>query len=120
MKALTPKELEQLRTLLVAARHSLLERHRRQVAQVNESFSEVRAEDDDAAWSEVQHTHAGLGRFVDELLRRIDAALRRLEDGTYGFDEVTHEPIAFARLKVIPWATRTLEQEERRERLRAA
>lgn len=39
----------------------------------------------------------------DSELTEIEAALERLQDGTYGTCEVTGEPIAAARLRVIPW-----------------
>jgi len=39
-----------------------------------------------------------------EVLKEIDAALKRIKDGTYGICEATHKPIAKARLKAKPWA----------------
>jgi DnaK suppressor protein len=39
-----------------------------------------------------------------QLLKEIDAALRRLGDGSYGVSETTGEPIAHDRLMLIPWA----------------
>jgi len=38
------------------------------------------------------------------LLREIDQALRRMDDGTYGFDMTTGAAIPLARLREIPWA----------------
>lgn len=46
----------------------------------------------------------GLASFEQELLYEIDAALKRIEDGTYGICELTGQPIPWARLKAIPWA----------------
>lgn len=37
-------------------------------------------------------------------IKEIDAAFRRLETGRYGVSEKTGEPIAFGRLKLVPWA----------------
>ena len=51
-----------------------------------------------------------------KLIAKIDAALRRIEDGEYGFCEVTGEPIALARLEARPVATMTVEAQERHER----
>ena len=51
-----------------------------------------------------------------KLIGKIDAALRRIEDGEYGFCEVTGEPIALARLEARPIATMTVEAQERHER----
>jgi DnaK suppressor protein len=51
-----------------------------------------------------------------KLISKIDAALRRIEDGEYGYCEVTGEPISLARLEARPIATMTLEAQEAHER----
>jgi len=51
-----------------------------------------------------------------KLVAKIDAALRRIEDGDYGYCEVTGEPISLKRLDARPIATMTLEAQERHER----
>jgi DnaK suppressor protein len=51
-----------------------------------------------------------------KLISKIDAALRRIETGEYGYCEVTGEPIAIARLEARPIATMTVEAQERHER----
>ena len=51
-----------------------------------------------------------------KLIAKIDAALRRLEDGSYGFCEVTGEPISLKRLDARPIATLSLEAQEMHER----
>lgn len=51
-----------------------------------------------------------------KLISKIDAALRRLDEGEYGYCEVTGEPISLARLEARPIATMTLEAQERHER----
>jgi DnaK suppressor protein len=51
-----------------------------------------------------------------KLVSKIDAALRRLETGEYGYCLVTGEPIALARLDARPIATMTVEAQERHER----
>ena len=51
-----------------------------------------------------------------KLISKIDAALRRIEDGEYGYCEVTGEPISLQRLEARPIATMTLEAQERHER----
>ena len=51
-----------------------------------------------------------------KLIAKIDAALRRLDDGEYGWCEETGEPIGFARLDARPIATLSLESQERHER----
>ena len=51
-----------------------------------------------------------------KLTSKIDAALSRLEDGSYGFCEETGEPISLKRLDARPIATLSLEAQERHER----
>ena len=51
-----------------------------------------------------------------KLIAKIDAALRRIADGEYGYCEVTGEPISLARLEARPIATMTVEAQERHER----
>jgi DnaK suppressor protein len=51
-----------------------------------------------------------------KLISKIDAALRRIDEGEYGYCEVTGEPISLARLEARPIATMTVEAQERHER----
>ena len=51
-----------------------------------------------------------------KLISKIDAALRRLEDGSYGYCEETGEPIGLKRLEARPIATLSVEAQERHER----
>ncbi len=52
-----------------------------------------------------------------KLIAKIDAAIRRLYEGEYGYCEVTGEPISLARLEARPIATMTVEAQQRHERL---
>jgi DnaK suppressor protein len=51
-----------------------------------------------------------------KLISKIDAALKRIDDGTYGFCEETGDPITIARLDARPIATLSLEAQETHER----
>jgi len=51
-----------------------------------------------------------------KLLAKIDAALRRIENGEYGYCETTGDPISLKRLDARPIATMTLEAQEKHER----
>ncbi len=51
-----------------------------------------------------------------KLIAKIDAALRRIDEGEYGYCEVTGDPISLKRLDARPIATMTLEAQERHER----
>jgi DnaK suppressor protein len=52
-----------------------------------------------------------------KLISKIDAALTRIEDGSYGYCEETGDPISIRRLEARPIATLSLEAQERHERL---
>ncbi len=51
-----------------------------------------------------------------KLISKIDAALKRIEDGSYGYCEDTGEPISLRRLDARPTATLSIEAQERHER----
>ena len=52
-----------------------------------------------------------------KLIAKIDAAIQRIEDGSYGYCEETGEPISLKRLEARPIATLSVEAQERHERL---
>ncbi len=52
-----------------------------------------------------------------KLISKIDEALARIEDGSYGYCEETNEPIGLKRLEARPIATMSLEVQERHERM---
>ena len=51
-----------------------------------------------------------------KLIAKIDEALRRIEEGVYGYCEETGEPIGLARLEASPIATLSLEAQERHDK----
>ena len=51
-----------------------------------------------------------------KLISKIDSALQRIEDNTYGYCEETGEPIALKRLEARPIATLSVEAQERHEK----
>jgi DnaK suppressor protein len=51
-----------------------------------------------------------------KLIAKIDSALKRLDDGSYGYCEETGEPISLRRLEARPIATLSIEAQERHER----
>jgi RNA polymerase-binding transcription factor len=52
-----------------------------------------------------------------KLIARIDDALQRIDEGTYGYCEETSEPISLRRLEARPIATLSIEAQERHERM---
>jgi DnaK suppressor protein len=52
-----------------------------------------------------------------KLIAKIDEALERIKDGSYGYCEETNEPIGLRRLEARPTATLSLDAQERHERM---
>ncbi len=52
-----------------------------------------------------------------KLISKIDEALERINDGSFGFCEDTHEPISVRRLEARPIATLSIDAQERHERM---
>jgi DnaK suppressor protein len=71
----------------------------------------------DAASNEVERTIELRARERQrKLIAQIDDALRRINDGTYGYCEETGDPIGIRRLQARPIATLSIEAQERQER----
>jgi len=116
-KYMGAKQLEYFRQKLTTWREELL-------AESQETIDNLKEEN----WREPDlsdraslETEAGVelrtrNRYL-KLIGKIDAALRRIEDGTYGFCEETGEPIGLKRLEARPIATMTIEAQERHERM---
>ena len=71
---------------------------------------------DAAAMETTNNFHLASQQRINTLLGRIDMALRKLEEGTYGFCEETGEPIGVERLMARPIASLSLEAQERLEK----
>jgi len=84
-----------------------------QLAEAEQNHSDVT----DRATSETDHAIELRARDRQrKLISKIDAALARIEDGTYGYCEETGEPIGVKRLDARPIATLSIEAQERHER----
>lgn len=110
------RQLEYFRRKLVAWRTELLE----QSAETLEGLAESARSVPDIADRASEETDRALElRTRDrqrKLVSKIEAALRRIDNGEYGYCEVTGEPISLRRLDARPIATMTLEAQERHER----
>ncbi|RMD93931.1 MAG: RNA polymerase-binding protein DksA [Alphaproteobacteria bacterium] len=110
------RQLEYFRRKLLAWKAEILEESRHTIEGLQES---ARAVPDMADRASEETDRAIELRTRDrqrKLVAKIDAALRRIENGEYGYCEVTGEPISLKRLDARPIATMTLEAQERHER----
>ena len=117
MSHLAPEQLVELRGRLDAERLRLLERQASEEAEV--AAEDPRGDIQDKASDEARRTTAmqrhdqGEGR-----LQEVDAALQRMDAGTYGICEEMDEPIPYGRLQIEPTTRYTVEALEMLEQER--
>jgi DnaK suppressor protein len=107
---------EYFRHKLISWRDEILRGSNETLRQLKEEESRVA---DMTDWASVETERNFQLRARDrerKLLSKIDEALRRIEEGTYGFCEETQEPIGLRRLEARPIATLSIEAQERHER----
>ena len=101
---------------LVNWRNDLIEQTRETLAGLHDGTSQ-HADITDRATSETDRALELRARDRQrKLVSKIDAAIARLDDGSYGYCEETGEPIGLKRLDARPIATLSLEAQERHER----
>ncbi len=114
---MNPMQLEYFRQKLLNWRNELL---MESSDTLNSLQSESLAESDLADRASLETDRAIELRTRDrerKLIAKIDDALRRIDEGTYGYCEETSEPISLRRLEARPNATLSLEAQERHERM---
>jgi DnaK suppressor protein len=110
------RQLEYFRLKLLMWKEDILRESRETVTHL-QSETENHADLADRASSETDRALELRTRDRQrKLIAKIDDALRRIEDGEYGYCEETGEPIGIARLQARPIATLSLEAQERHER----
>ncbi len=113
---MSAKQLEYFRLKLLGWRESLLEESQQTIEQMREAAREV-SDDAERASRETEITFELRTRDrYRKLLAKIDHALQRIEDESYGYCDETGEPIGLDRLEARPIATLCLEAQQRRER----
>lgn len=113
---MNPRQLEYFRALLLQWKKSILDEAEQVLAQLQD---EPMREPDIADRASTETDWSIELRTRDrqrKLISKIDAALRRIDEGEYGYCEVTGEPISLGRLQARPIATMTIEAQERHER----
>ena len=114
---MSPLQAEYFRQKLLAWRSELLQESSETLHHLQE---ESLAEPDIADRASLETDRSLELRTRDrerKLISKIDEALRRIEEGTYGYCEETNEPISLRRLEARPIATLSLEAQERHERM---
>ncbi len=113
---MNPRQRAYFRSKLVAWRNEIL----REARETLDHLAEESANHPDLADRASSETDRAIElRARDrqrKLISKIDAALARIDEGTYGYCEETGEPISLKRLEARPIATLSLEAQERHER----
>ncbi len=116
-KFMNAKQQEYFRQKLLTWRAELLE-EANETRQNLQETSNVEADIADRASAETDRSLELRTRDrARKLISKIDEALQRIEDGTYGYCEETDEPIGIKRLEARPIATLSLEAQERHEKM---
>lgn len=111
-----PSQLTYFKQKLLNWRSELLDEVDATLAELrHDSHHEVGDEADRATREAAQTLELRTRDRYRKLLGKIDAALDRIDDGTYGWCEDTGEPIGLARLEARPVTTLCVEAQERRE-----
>ena len=114
---MNPRMREYFRNKLLAWKRELLNESNETIVHLQESSV---SEPDLADRASLETDRALELRTRDrerKLIKKIDEALLRIEDGSYGFCEETGEPISIKRLEARPIATLSIEAQERHERM---
>lgn len=110
------KQLSYFRKKLLSWREQLLKESNETISHLQ---TDLQTEPDiiDSAANETDRTIELRARDRErKLINKIEEALRRIEEGTYGYCDETGDPISLRRLEARPIATLTIEAQERHER----
>ena len=114
---MNPQQLEYFRQMLLNWRAELVHEAGETLSDLNEGNLQ---QPDMADRASLETDHQLVLRTRDrerKLISKIDSALNRIEDGSYGYCKETDEPISLKRLMARPIADLSLEAQERHERL---
>ena len=113
---MNPQQLEYFRLKLIKWREELMEEAQETLNNLrDDSYKEVGDEADRASRESDHSLELRTRDRYRKLLRKIEQALERIDDNSYGYCEDTGEPIGVARLEARPIATLTVDAQERRE-----
>jgi len=110
------RQLEYFRRKLIVWKQELLEQSADTIGSLQDSGRNVPDISDRASEETDRALELRTRDRQRKLVGKIDAALRRIENGEFGYCDVSGEPISLKRLDARPIATMTLEAQERHER----
>jgi|UniRef100_UPI001182CECC DnaK suppressor protein len=114
---MNPQQLEYFRRKLLAWRAELLKEADETLASLQNGGMQEPDITDRASAETDRALELRTRDRARKLISKIDQALERIENGTYGYCEETGEPITLRRLEARPIATLSIEAQERHERM---
>jgi len=115
-KFMCDRQKEYFRGKLIAWKESILHESRETLVQMQEETQNIADLADRASAETDRALELRTRDRQRKLISKIDAAIRRIDEGTYGYCEDTGEPISLKRLDARPIATLSLEAQENHER----
>ena len=113
---MNPKQIEYFKNLLLNWKHDLLKESSNTLDHLKEESSNKPDNADRASIESERSLELRTRDRERKLLNKINKALRKIDEGTYGYCEETNKPISIARLKARPIATLSIEAQEMHER----
>ena len=113
---MSKEQLEHFRTILSAWKQDLMQEVDRTMLHMKDEAANFPDPNDRATQESEFSLELRTRDRERKLIRKIDEALKRIEDGSYGYCLETGEPIGVKRLEARPVATLSVEAQERRER----
>jgi DnaK suppressor protein len=113
---MSKEQLEHFRTILASWKQDLMQEVDRTVLHMKDEAANFPDPNDRATQESEFSLELRTRDRERKLIRKIDEALKRIEDGSYGYCLETGEPIGVKRLEARPVATLSVEAQERRER----
>ena len=116
-KFMNAKMKEYFRQILINWKDELLKESSQTLNNLQNDENSTKPDLTDRASDEIDRTFELRTRDRErKLINKIESALKRIEDGTYGYCEETGEPINLKRLQARPIATLSLEAQENHEK----
>jgi DnaK suppressor protein len=113
---MNPLQLEYFSRKLIAWREELMQEAQETLEHLrDQSYQEVGDEADRASRESDHSLELRTRDRYRKLIRKIEQALERIDDGSYGYCEDTGDPIGLKRLEARPIATLSIDAQERRE-----
>jgi len=111
---LTSEQLNHFRSLLERERAEIQSRLAARSRELEETLpreEDIRDEGDEAKIVTDLEPVIAESELDRDTLEKIERALRRIEEGTYGVSEVSGKPIPLERLEAVPWATTLVDEQ---------